>query len=335
LGGPDNPLIPGTECLNLNVWTPDPLGAGLPVLVWIHGGGFVSGSNAIPYCDGSNFAADGVVTVAVNYRLGEQGFGTQRNLGVQDWLAALGWVRANIATFGGDPHRVTVMGYEAGGGAVALMLGMPAAEGLFQQAIVMSGTLTASGTGPVVDGELIPADPVAAARTGAGRGIPVLLGIPSAYLISPEMEIDQDALRELFHDLGLPDGAGERYQTSFLGASRREIAAHVRGDRALRVPLLELAEARAATGATTHVYLFAGRFGSEVPYAFDTLDLAHQPHPSLPLAETMHAAWVDFAAKGDPGWPGYEESARTALVFDEPACRLALDPLRFERELWT
>ena len=135
--------IAGEECLNLNVWAPAEGGGGLPVLVWIHGGAFTNGSNSLPEYDGSAFARDGVVTVAVNYRLGAEGFlftgeGTA-NLGLLDQVAALEWVRDNIAAFGGDPARVTVAGESAGAWCVAALLAMPRAAGLFRQAIVQSG----------------------------------------------------------------------------------------------------------------------------------------------------------------------------------------------------
>jgi para-nitrobenzyl esterase len=135
--------IPGEDCLNLNVWTPDPSASGLPVLVWIHGGSFMNGSGSVGEYAGAAFARDGVVCVTVNYRLAAEGFlflddGTA-NLGLQDQLAALRWVRANIAAFGGDPGRVTVAGESAGAMSVTTLLSMPLAEGLFAQAIAQSG----------------------------------------------------------------------------------------------------------------------------------------------------------------------------------------------------
>ncbi|WP_331280311.1 carboxylesterase family protein [Microbacterium sp. MRS-1] len=93
------------------------------MLVWIHGGGFFSGSPASPWYDGRAFARDGAATVTISYRLGVDGFGhidgAPSNRGVRDWLAALEWVQENIAAFGGDPARVTIAGQSAGGGAVA------------------------------------------------------------------------------------------------------------------------------------------------------------------------------------------------------------------------
>lgn len=136
----------GPDCLNLNVWTPDPSAVGLPVLVWIHGGAFVIGSGSDSLYDGAPFARDGVVCVTINYRLGAAGFlhaGDDRpgngNFGILDQIAALEWVQENIASFGGDPGRVTIAGESAGGMSVGTLLGAPAAEGLFRRAIPQSG----------------------------------------------------------------------------------------------------------------------------------------------------------------------------------------------------
>jgi len=135
-------LIPGEECLNLNVWTPDATAA-LPVLVWIHGGAFMNGSGSVGAYSGAAFARDGVVCVTINYRLAAEGFllldDGIANLGLLDQLAALRWVQANIAAFGGDPARVTVAGESAGAMSVITLLSMPQAEGLFTQAIAQSG----------------------------------------------------------------------------------------------------------------------------------------------------------------------------------------------------
>ncbi|GAA4380963.1 carboxylesterase/lipase family protein [Agromyces bauzanensis] len=141
------PSVPGDSILNVNVFTPSPTraadGAGLPVLVWIHGGGYFAGSPASPWYDGRAFNRDGVVTVTISYRLGFDGFGwiadAPMNRGVLDWLLALEWVRDNIAAFGGDPSRVTIAGQSAGGGAVLTLLGMPRAQGLFHGAVAVSG----------------------------------------------------------------------------------------------------------------------------------------------------------------------------------------------------
>jgi para-nitrobenzyl esterase len=136
-------VIPGEECLNLNVWTPDPGASGLPVLVWIHGGSFMNGSGSVPEYDGNAFARDGIVCVTINYRLGAEGFlytgDGVANVGLLDQVAALRWVQENIAAFGGDPGRVTVAGESAGAMSITTLLAMPQASGLFQQAITQSG----------------------------------------------------------------------------------------------------------------------------------------------------------------------------------------------------
>lgn len=133
------PSVPGDDTLTVTVLTPDPSpGANLPVLVWIHGGGYTTGSPASPWYGNGTFARDGIVTVIVSYRLGFDGFGwiegVPQNRGVRDWLAALEWVQRHVAAFGGDPSRVTVAGQSAGGGAVLTLLGMRAADGLFARA---------------------------------------------------------------------------------------------------------------------------------------------------------------------------------------------------------
>ncbi|HSO93085.1 MAG TPA: carboxylesterase family protein, partial [Candidatus Dormibacteraeota bacterium] len=135
--------VPGEDCLNLNVWTPDPGNRGLPVMVWIPGGAFARGSGGLPSYDGSGFARDGVVCVTINYRLGADGFlyvpeGTA-NRGLLDQVAALAWVQENIEAFGGANDRVTIFGESAGAFSVASLISMPRAKGMFKRAILQSG----------------------------------------------------------------------------------------------------------------------------------------------------------------------------------------------------
>jgi para-nitrobenzyl esterase len=144
------PIIPGDDELNLNVFTPDLGAAGLPVLVWIHGGGFCGGGNASSWYRGGPFARDGVVLVSINYRLGAAGFlelpDAPANRAVRDWVRALEWVQENIGAFGGDPRKVTIGGQSAGGSACAVLCGAPSARGLFRAAICMSGGPTLTQT---------------------------------------------------------------------------------------------------------------------------------------------------------------------------------------------
>jgi para-nitrobenzyl esterase len=136
------PDIPGDEWLNLNVWTPGLTGSA-PVMVWIHGGAFSNGNSAVPMYDGRTFARDGAVLVSINYRLGVDGFAllpdAPLNRGLLDQVAALEWVRDNIAAFGGDPANVTIFGESAGAMSVSTLLGLPRARGLFHRVIAQSG----------------------------------------------------------------------------------------------------------------------------------------------------------------------------------------------------
>jgi len=133
------------DCLAVNVWTPGTSGS-RPVMVFVYGGSFVRGSSAQVAYDGARIAREGdVVVVTLNYRLGALGFldldlpGWQTNLGLRDQLAALEWVRDNVAGFGGDPARVTVFGESAGAISISSLLASPASRGLFQRAIMQSG----------------------------------------------------------------------------------------------------------------------------------------------------------------------------------------------------
>jgi para-nitrobenzyl esterase len=138
------------DCLFLNVWTPAPNGPKKPVMVWLHGGGFTSGSGGRPTYSGRFFAQDDIVCVTVNHRLSVFGYlqlpsewGDEYHAsglaGMLDIVAALRWVKANIAQFGGDPGNVTIFGESGGGAKVSTVLGMPSAKGLFHKAVIQSG----------------------------------------------------------------------------------------------------------------------------------------------------------------------------------------------------
>ncbi|MBV9861292.1 MAG: carboxylesterase/lipase family protein [Alphaproteobacteria bacterium] len=149
--GPSDATPESEDCLTLNVWSPGLDRAKRPVMVWLHGGAFAYGSSNRAFSDGANLARRGdVVVVSVNHRLnifgfldlgeiGGEHFAQSGNAGVLDLLAALEWVRDNIAAFGGDPANVTIFGESGGGGKVSVLMAMPAARGLFHRAIVQSG----------------------------------------------------------------------------------------------------------------------------------------------------------------------------------------------------
>jgi para-nitrobenzyl esterase len=142
------------DCLTLNIWTPDiEKSARLPVMVWIHGGGFVQGSGNVPRLNSTEMAEQGVVLVTVNYRLGVFGFLSHPalseaqsgellgNYGLLDLIAALQWVQRNIESFGGDPDNVTIFGESAGGALVNYLMVIPRSEGLFNKAISQSASV--------------------------------------------------------------------------------------------------------------------------------------------------------------------------------------------------
>lgn len=134
--------LEGTDYLTLNIWTASDA-KGAPVMVWVHGGAFLIGSKDAATHDGTEFARSGMVCVAINYRLGIDGFlpipGIPTNLGLRDIIAALKWVQDNIEAFGGDPQNVTAFGESAGAMALADLVTSPLAEGLFRRVIIESG----------------------------------------------------------------------------------------------------------------------------------------------------------------------------------------------------
>jgi len=148
---PDSPKA-SEDCLNLNVWTPaKKAGAKLPVMVWFYGGAYAEGGGSMPFANGANLASKGVIVVSLNYRVGPFGFlstpelsassphHASGNQALSDSIAALKWVKANIAAFGGDPSNVTIFGQSAGACITAALVGSPVAKGLFHKAISESG----------------------------------------------------------------------------------------------------------------------------------------------------------------------------------------------------
>lgn len=196
------------DCLYLNVWAPAARARKRPVLVWIHGGAFMSGSGSVPIYDGEALARKGIVVVTINYRIGGLGFlahpeltreaDGSGNFGLLDQIAALRWVRENIAAFGGDPDQVTIAGQSAGAMSVLYLMEAPAARGLFARAIAQSGagltlpppTLAeaeekgiafqhAMGAGTLAELRALPAAKVAAYMPQPGPGgVPALPFVP-------------------------------------------------------------------------------------------------------------------------------------------------------------
>ena len=197
------PLPMSEDCLTLNVWTPTDRTGPLPVMVWIHGGGFNNGSGTAALYDGSNLARRDVVVVTINYRLGRLGFfdhpalAAERpdgeaggNYGMMDIVAALEWVRDNIGGFGGDAGDVTVFGESAGGAAVTRLMISPRARGLFHKAVIQSGLGRDEGTPldrPSASGRPSLQDRGAAwaEQAGIGASAAALRAVPAERLLRP------------------------------------------------------------------------------------------------------------------------------------------------------
>jgi para-nitrobenzyl esterase len=401
-----DPSIAGDECLNLNVWTPDPAGSGLPVLVWIHGGSFRNGSSSVPAYDGRAFARDGVVLVSINYRLGIEGFGVfpdaPANRGLLDQVAALRWVQDNVAAFGGDPANVTVFGESAGAIAIGALLASPLTSGLFRRAVMQSGppiatspsvaarttalvgkklgrpataeafatadrdllldaqlAVTRAGNpltganafGVVTDADLVPTEPMAALRAGAGRHIDLLVGYNSEEYrlwFVPSGVVDRVnavTLRLALAKFRIRARVARQYRRGLPGAKPGEVLGTIATDMLIRVPANRLADSR--DGSNTFMYEFGwqspvDRLGAchalEIGFVFDNLrspDVAALVGPAAPqpLADVMHRAWVDFATRGAPGWDGWGPS-RPVMRFDLPNPTVVHAPRDAELLLW-
>ncbi|MEU6636432.1 carboxylesterase/lipase family protein [Streptomyces rochei] len=175
--------IRGEDYLTVDVFTPATGGGDLPVMVFVHGGGFVAGSTRATLYDGSAFARDGVVLITLNYRLGIAGFldlpGAPANRGLLDVVAALRWARENVAAFGGDPHNVTLFGQSAGATVVGGVLATPEAAGLFRRAIVQSG----SGLGAFTPEQAARVTRAAGAALGIAPSVDAFAGVPDERLV--------------------------------------------------------------------------------------------------------------------------------------------------------
>ncbi len=186
------------DCLYLNLWTAADEGDRLPVMVWIHGGALTRGSGSLPLYDGTALARKGVVVVTVNYRLGAFGYlahpalsaesdqGVSGNYGVLDQIFALQWVRDNIATFGGDPDRVTIFGESAGAWSVNVLQASPLARGLFHRAIGQSGGF--------FDGLPVLRSSEDGSAESAGEAFARRLGIEDSDAASRLRELDAEAI---------------------------------------------------------------------------------------------------------------------------------------------
>jgi para-nitrobenzyl esterase len=403
--------VPTSEdCLYLNVWTPaKPASGKLPVLYWIHGGGFVLGAGSQPLYDGEGLTRLGCVVVSVNYRVGLFGFlahpalsreaanKVSGNYGLLDQIEGLRWVQRNIAAFGGDPERVTIFGESAGGISVLCLMAAPQTAGLYHAAVAQSATamdlpllretqggreggeqigqrlLAAAGVdastdarqlrqlsvetllragptmasgepvhlgprslplGPIVDGQLIPEEPVQLFAGGREVKVPLIIGSTrdemSLLLLGQKMPLDVAAyhkqLREQFGD------QAEAVAKAYPAASAQQVRAAVvqlTTDISFGRETRMFARAHAAAGHKTYRYVFSrgirrgflaglgAHHGVDVGYLFQRLTEASD----VAVGRTMGRYWIQFAAAGDPNgpdlppWPAYRPGSEEMIEF--------------------
>ncbi|MHC3473588.1 carboxylesterase/lipase family protein [Streptomyces sp. 7R007] len=356
-------LVMSEDCLYLNVWTPDPApGTGLPVMVWIHGGGNRYGYGHQDIHDGRALAGRGLVVVTLNHRLGALGFlahpelaaedelGASGNYGLLDLVAALTWVRENIAAFGGDPDRVTLAGNSAGAVHICHLMAAEASRPLFRAALGQSASGVGRAEGPLPSQEDARQQGVAYADGFGGRDIGALRYVSGVELIvrghfGPV--VDGRVLTEPTDDVF---AAGRQHAVPLLvGTNADEGSVYARpGEDARAVgnarfvrPVWHWARThRTTSGAPTWMYRFTRRpplppglpdlgvyHTAELPYVLDNL----AQRPDWPWRDTDHSlatvmadTWARFVATGDPAggplppWPQFTGPGESpALVFGD------------------
>jgi para-nitrobenzyl esterase len=416
-----NRLEPESEdCLKLNVFTPAADNRARPVMVWMHGGGFTSGSGNYLIYDGTLLAKkEDVVVVSVTHRLNIFGFlhltdlggepwAGATNVGVQDLVAALAWVKDNVAAFGGDPARVTIFGQSGGGSKTTTLMAMPSATGLFHRCIAQSGAalrgISASdataaterflaklgldksklarlqevtpqqiqqafysepvianlGSGPVIDGKLIPRhqwDPTAPEHSA---NVPLMAGstaTENGWLGPPAFEMEANDMQTSFNRLVGNDATkGEAllalYKKRYPDLRNRMLWLVAEADNTRRRNAQLLNKLKHAQGAApSWLYYFNWyspvhdqRMGSyhtlDIPFVFNNVDVAASMtgagQERYRLAHVMSAAWAAFARNGNPDhadmphWPAFNPDDYPTMVFGNEIA-VSNDPNREER----
>jgi para-nitrobenzyl esterase len=417
-----NRLTPQSEdCLSVNVFTPGLDAKARPVMVWMHGGGFSSGSGNYLLYDGTNLAKkEDVVVVSVNHRLNIFGFlhladiggakwKQSTNVGIQDLVASLQWIRDNIESFGGDPDRVTIFGQSGGGGKTTTMMAMPSAKGLFHRAIAQSGSafrgVTADdasdgaerllaklgieksqldkiqqldykqvqaafyaepaiprlGSGPVIDGTVLPRhqwDPTAPAYSA---DVPLIAGSTqneNGWVGPPPYDLaDDEMLGRFTNQLANKDPAeGTKllalYKRLHPQTRNQMLWLMAESDDSRRWSAQALCRLKAEQGtAASYLYFFDwqspvhnDRMGSyhtlDIPFVFYNMDIGASMTGSAQaryeLGHVMSAAWAAFARTGNPNhadmpsWPKFDPSTYPTMVFGDTV-RVANDPNKEER----
>ena len=334
------------DCLTLNVWSPDIHGK-LPVMLWIHGGGFDSGASSLPRFDGTALAQHGVVLVSFNYRLGRLGFlalpgAPSANFGLLDQIAVLNWVRHNIAVFGGDADRVTIFGESAGGVSVDALMVSPLSMGLFKGAI--------SESAPTIHFTQTLAD----ARKDADAFAAKLGGLDKLRDANAEQIVNGNAEETnlivdgstLTGDIAVSFAKGPVANVPYLTGTNSDEGVIVGGDAAARdgfndaqfaAPTRLFAGLVARNGNPAYVYRFAFMpdllkrrgapgvpHGGEIPFIFGFGPLAaFAPPQDTAASAMMQNYWTNFAKTGDPNgpglpvWPKFEGRTPETLVIDE------------------
>lgn len=321
--GANAPPAPSEDCLFLNVWRPANAAAGAktPVMVWIHGGGFTGGSGSSPQTSGVQFAKQGVVLVSLNYRLGRFGFlafsalsrerpdETKGNYAYMDQIAALQWIKRNIAAFGGDPNNVTIFGFSAGGVSVHSLIASPMARGLFHKAIAESGgsrdsVLTAR---PMRQDGVDPNYPVSAETIGMefARSMKIEGTDPAALAKLRALSSEEVlGVRQSYETTPILDGKliTETAETAY------------KGKRQPRIPVMLGSNSADTAGnrvrATTKEQFFArfGKWSDQAKAAYDpdgTTELATmvtRANDDFGQAEPARFAASAFAANGSPAY---------------------------------
>jgi para-nitrobenzyl esterase len=330
------------DCLYLNVWSPESSGRH-PVMFWIHGGGFKSGSSATALVDGEAMARKGIVVVTINYRVGVLGFlahpelskesaaHVSGNYGLLDQIAALQWVQTNIEAFGGDPARVTVAGQSAGAMSVLILAASPLTKGLFHQAIAQSGNI--DGSRLLADAETAGAKFMAA--KGA-RTVHEMRAMSVAKLIAPVPQVPGPNGPVL--DRWLLQDEHTRDIATLTGWTADEGSAGVNYSKASEsqkeywreqqmLSLFMWAKQRAAASKTpVYTYfwnhappgpmkrLYGAFHSSEMFYMFDNLGKAERPWTPADreIAEKVSNYWANFILTGNPNgtglpkWPAFD-----------------------------
>ena len=346
------------DCLNLNVWTKSlDTRAPRPVMVWIHGGGFFAGFGGEERHNGARLAQKGAVVVTINYRLGAFGFlahpalaaespnHAAGNYGLLDQIAALQWVKRNIARFGGDPSRVTIFGESAGGMSVGSLIASPLAKGLFQRAILESGTGVGIGISPRDTAQSVGmrlAESLGVRGTGADA-LRSLRALSADTVLAASLHLGPQGAPRFWpvvdgwvlpHPVDSAISLGAANIVPVIAGTNRD-----EGDEWMGAPTRSFARLMSARGAPTYVYMFSrvgddsvnrrrGAYHSaEITFVFG------HPQPLQPsagttpydstVAEAMSDYWVAFATSGYPNgpptagkwpaWPRYD-AATDALL---------------------